>query len=153
MIEDEPSWAYVGRFMYAFGVLEKLVDEVVVCLLDLNAHQTLILLRHMDISLKLRLLKIAFKRRGDKSSVKRVNRVSDLSVLRNTFAHSSFISEKDPERGIVITFDYLPRGKMDVPDVFHSLADFDAWDAEMRDLWNEFSAMAGRCSAARRGRE
>jgi hypothetical protein len=144
----EEAWKYAGRFLWRFGGLESVINEIFGELFNLNSTAAgLLFAPLLDQRKKLKLIEAGLKEQGtDQSDLfKRVHKLHDI---RNVIAHASFDPVQDG-----ISFDYvghsgdtrLPNStapkdmkKWQLKDFqgwgIITYSEFDAYDAEVRTL-------------------
>lgn len=89
--EQDKAYRYVGRFLNSFASIENEVNEMFFALYDLGIFASLILMRHLDLRKKLKLLELGFDERGIHISPKdTISRIHHLHNVRNAIAHSWF---------------------------------------------------------------
>jgi hypothetical protein len=106
--EEVPNeWAYIGRFMWGFGQVESLVNELFRQLFGLNGLLYFLLLGNLDLRKKVELMKVGFKHQGATKGdvVHNLGRVHKLHNIRNAVAHGSFYYE--PVHDGIIFGDYV----------------------------------------------
>jgi hypothetical protein len=87
------EWEYVGRFMWGFGRIESLINELLRQLFGLRGLLYLLLLANIDFRKKIDLMRIGFKHQGMNDHAPILNRVHKLADIRNAVGHGSFYYE------------------------------------------------------------
>ena len=87
--EVTKTWAYIGRFMWGFAIIEEEVDDVLYKLFNLNSVAFLLLVGNLDLRKKLKFLEVGFKYKGiDEREA--INMIHEVHDVRNLLVHCRF---------------------------------------------------------------
>jgi len=86
------TWAYIGRFMWGFAIVENLVDSNLLKLFNFNHVAWLVLVGNLDLRKKLKFLEVGFKHMGVDDNDNKVicKTLHKLHDVRNLLAHNRF---------------------------------------------------------------
>jgi hypothetical protein len=143
--EHAKAWAYIGRFLWGFAIVEQAVDRIFADLFDMSAIAYLLCMGNLDFRRKLEFVKVGLKHQGIKPN-KAFAQIHKHHNVRNVIAHRVFATEYDG-----IEFNYVdPRGKLEHPEletskgffgVSISFAKFDSYDAQLAHLEEQLENM------------
>lgn len=150
--ELEITWAYIGRFMWGFAILESAVNEIFVQLFNLSAGASLIFIGNLDFRKKLQLVDVGLKDQGIDKHREALKRLHKLTDIRNVVAHFAFGPEIIPgDEGIF--FDYVnksgelkfahKRAEANDSSTRITYSEFDAYDTEAREILDTLESMHG----------
>jgi hypothetical protein len=159
--EVAKTWAYIGRFMWGFAMIENEVDVILSPLFNLHSVGYLLLIGNVDLRKKLKFLEIGLKHQ--KIDVKEVmSMIHHLHDVRNFLAHSRFVPDYGNlghDAGEGIEFEYVSSsGKLEhrdfpvPPDSFASFGSFlpysklDSYDAKMVEIENKLKKISDTLS-------
>lgn len=159
--ELERAWLAVGRFIWAFAIIETYVDQILETLFSLNAAASLMLFPQLDLRKKLALIDLGLKRQKIDQS-KLLAQVQKLHDVRNIIVHSTFGPDIDQDGSEGIDFDYISKkGKLSLPDwlthggpkrsdelwnTIITYTQFDKLNTEARELWDSLAKIGGSCA-------
>lgn len=128
----------VGRFMYNFALLEAAVDSAIGNLLRIRSLQNQILVRNIDFSRKIYILKSAVSLSGKKDEkVRLLNKIAKVSETRNEIAHNVF----GPEKGGIRFLTVAARSELKFPETFYTTERFGEMTGELISLGARLTAM------------
>jgi hypothetical protein len=136
----------VGRFMYHFALLESAINDGIGKLLSLGPLEMAIATFNMQFRAKMNVLKAIVKLRGGeadwaKAAINDIEAIVNLSVDRNTVAHTVFGPDKnDTVRFLTVK----ARDELKYPNTVWSIDDFrERWD-KARELRDKVDALVAR---------
>src|SRR6266700_266780 len=143
--EHTKAWAYVGRFLWGFAIVEQAVDRIFADLFDMGPIAYLLCMGNLDFRRKLEFVKVGLKHQGIKPD-KAFDQIHKLHNVRNVIAHRVFGTEHDG-----IEFDYVDKsGKLAHSEletskgflnVSISFAQFDSYDEQLARLEEQLEKM------------
>ena len=147
----DPSWTYVGRFMYGFGLLETDINIVFQKMFDLTGLAALMLEANVDLRKKIDLIMLGLKHQGLDQYSKTLAGVHELANIRNVVAHSLF--DEEPALKGIVFHGYTQKSgekrlphKPSCPDKFDenllvTYAEFDAYNDKVEILSSELRSL------------
>ena len=143
--EHTKAWAYIGRFLWGFAIVEQAVDRIFADLFDMSSIAYLLCVGNLDFRRKLEFVKVGLKHQGVKPD-KAFDQIHKLHNVRNVIAHRVFATEHDG-----IEFDYVDKsGKLAHSEletskgflsVSISFAKFDSYDEQLARLEEQLEKM------------
>jgi hypothetical protein len=142
--DAKKAWAYVGRFLWGFAVVESVINEIFIKLFNLKGASLIFLgSPSLDLRKKLELIRIVLDLRGEKTDI--FGRMHSLLTIRNVVAHRAFGLDGDG-----IDFDYVDnRGKLVLPEKIRSttgetiisFGKLDSYDSQLAQLFDSFDKL------------
>ncbi len=141
--DAEKAWAYVGRFLWGFALVESVINEIFITLFNLKGAGLIFLGSSLDLRKKLELIRIVLSLRGEKTDF--LNRMHNLMTVRNVVAHCGFGLDEDG-----IDFDYVDKkGKLVLPEGIRSatgetvisFGQLNSYDSQLAQLWDSFDKL------------
>jgi hypothetical protein len=136
--EFDHACLLVGRFMYQFALLEAAVDNAIGNLLRIRSLENQILVRNIEFSRKINILKSAVSLGGKKEEKGRLlNRIAKVSEIRNVIAHNVF----GPDKGGIRFLTVAAKSELKFPETFYTEERFGEMIREMIGLGTKLDAM------------
>jgi hypothetical protein len=142
--DAQKAWAYVGRFLWGFAVVEAVINEIFIKLFNLKGASLILLgSPSIDLRKKLELIRVVLDLRGEKTDI--FGRMHNLMTVRNVVAHRAFGLD-----GGGIDFDYVDkRGKLALPEEIRSstgetiisFGQLDSYDGQLAQLFDSFDKL------------
>lgn len=111
----------VGRYMHHFALLESGIDTAVGKLLSIDTLQNQIVVRNIEFSRKIYILKSAVSLKTKQvEKVALLNKVMKAAEIRNVVAHNVF----GPDRGGIRFLTVAARSELKFPETFYTLEGF-----------------------------
>ena len=152
----EKAWAHVGRFLWAFALVETTINEIFVTLFNLEGSALIFIGQgSIDFRKKMALIQVGLAQNKEHNEL--FKRVHKFISIRNAIAHCAFGPDEDgieldyvdKEGRVKFPKDIGGRSKdaiddADVNETIISFEQLDTYDPQLAALWDELEKLLAR---------